>query len=88
MLATLLVVTRFKIVQYLLLHWGKKAIVDELHCGVRIVQKIQENMIIYGSSFKSQTRKRGGSRKVHLVVEESLAAYIEEQSWAMHKEMI
>lgn len=45
-------------------------------------------MFIYESSFKSQTRKREDPRKIHLVVEEFLFAYIEKQSWAMHKETI
>ncbi len=79
---------RSRIVRYLLLHWSPNAIADEMHCGVRTVQTIRENMFIYGLPFRPQTRKREGPRKVHLAAEESLFAYIEKQPWTMHKEMI
>jgi len=81
-------VLRSRIVRYLLLHWRPKAIADEVHCGVRTVYEIQENMFIYGSPFKHRRRVAGGPRKVHRAAEESLTTYIEEQPWAMQKEMI
>ncbi len=74
---------RSRIVRYLLLHWSPKAIADEVHCGIWTVQTIRENIFIYESPFRPQTRKRGGPRKVYLAAEESLSAYIEEQSWAI-----
>jgi len=88
MLAALPLVLRSRIVRYLLLHWRSQFIVDEIHCGLRTIYEIQKNMFIYGSTFKPRRRVVGGPRKVHRVVEESLIAYLEEQSWAMQKEMI
>ena len=86
--AALPLALRSRIVRYLLLHWRSQSIADEVHCGLRTVYEIQENLFIYGSAFKPRRRVMGGPRKVHRVAEESLAAYLEEQSWAMQKEMI
>ena len=43
---------------------------------------------MYGSPFRPQLRLKGGPRKVHRAAEESLMTYLEEQSWAMQKEMV
>jgi len=61
------------------LHWRPQFIVDEIHCELRTIYEIQENMFIYGSTFKSRRRVVSDPRKVHRVVEKFLIAYLEEQ---------
>ncbi len=49
---------------------------------------MQENLFMYGSSFRPQFRPKGAPRKVSPAAEDSLITYLEQQPWAMQKEMI
>jgi len=79
---------RSKILRLLLLHWCPKDIAEEVHCHFDTVYRIQKNLFMYGSPFRPQFRLKGAPRKVHKAAENGLIAYLEEQSWAMQKEMI
>jgi len=79
---------RFRIVRLLLLHWQPPAIAEEVHCCPRTVYSIRENIFMYSSPFKPQFRPKGALRKVFKAAENGLIAYLEEQSWAMQKEMV
>jgi len=79
---------RSRILRLLLLHWCFKAIVEEVHCHFDIVYRIQENLFMYDSPFRSQFRLKDASRKIVKIAENGLIAYLEEQSWVMQKEMI
>jgi len=69
MLAALPLALRSRIVRYLLVHWRPQAIVNEIHYGFSTIYEIQQNMLVYESSFRSQIRSKGGPRKVHRVDE-------------------
>ncbi len=43
---------------------------------------------MYNSSFRSQFRSKGASRKIFKIAENDLIVYLEDQSWVMQKEMI
>ena len=43
---------------------------------------------MYGSAYRPQFRPKGCPRKLHSTAEDSLIKYIEDQPWAMQKEMI
>jgi len=79
---------RSRIVRLLLLHWQPAAIVEEVHCCPRTVYSILENLFMYSSPFKPQFRPKGAPRKVFKAAENGLIAYLEEQPWAMQKEMV
>ena len=79
---------RFKIVRLLLLHWRSLAIIEEIHCHFDIVYNIQENLFIYHSLCRSQFQLKSVSRKIFSIAEDSLVAYLEQQSWAMQKKMM
>ncbi len=79
---------RSRILRLLLLHWCPKAIAEEVHCHFDTVYRIQENLFMYGSPFRPQFRPKGAPRKIVKFAENGLIAYLEEQSWAMQKEMI
>ncbi len=79
---------RFRILRLLLLHWCPKAIAEEVHCHFDIVYRIQKNLFMYGSPFRSQFRPKGAPRKVVKAAENGLIVYLEEQSWVMQKEMV
>ncbi len=79
---------RSKILRLLLLHWRPKDIAEEVHCHFDIVYRIQKNLFMYDSSFRSQFRLKEASRKMHKTAENDLIVYLEEQSWIMQKEII
>ena len=79
---------RSRIVRLLLLHWQPLAIAEEVHCCSRTVYSILENIFMYSSPFKPQFRPKGAPRKVFKAAENGLIAYLEEQPWAMQKEMV
>jgi len=79
---------RSRILRLLLLHWCLKAIVEEVHCHFDTVYRIQENLFMYDSPFRSQFRSKGASRKVVKTAENDLIVYLEEQPWIMQKEMV
>lgn len=72
----------------LLLHWRPDAIAEEVHCCVQTVYNIQNNLFMYGSAYKPQFRPKGGPRTLHKAAEEYLLKYVEEQPWAIQKEMV
>jgi len=43
---------------------------------------------MYGSPFRPQFRPKGAPRKVFPAAEDSLITYLEQQPWAMQKEMV
>jgi len=79
---------RSRIVRLLLLHWRPDAIADEVHYCQRTVYYIQENLFMYGSPYRPQFRPKGGPRKLSATAEDSLIRYIEDQPWALQKEMV
>ncbi len=79
---------RSRIVRLLLLHWQPLAIVEEVHCCSRTMYSILENIFMYSSSFKPQFRPKEAPRKVFKAAENGLIAYLEDQPWAMQKEMV
>ncbi len=79
---------RSKILRLLLLHWRSDAIAEEVHCHFTTVYRIQENLFMYGSPFRSQFRFKGAPRKIFPIAEDSLITYLKQQSWAMQKEMM
>jgi len=79
---------RSRILRLLLLHWCPKDIAEEVHCHFDTVYRIQENLFMYGSPFRPQFRPKGAPRKVFKAAENGLIAYLEEQPWAMQKEMV
>ncbi len=79
---------RSKILRLLLLHWYFKAIVEEVHCHFDTVYRIQKNLFMYDSSFRSQFRLKDASWKIFSIAEDSLITYLKQQSWAMQKEMM
>ncbi len=79
---------RSKILRLLLLHWCPKAIAEEVNCHFDTVYRIQENFFTYGSPFRPHFRLKGASRKVFPAAEDSLITYLEQQPWAMQKEMV
>ena len=79
---------RSKILRLLLLHWRPDVIAEEVHCHFTTVYRFQENLFMYGSSFKPQFRLKGAPRKVFPAAEDSLITYLEQQPWAMQKEMV
>ncbi len=79
---------RSKIVRLLLLHWRPLAIAEEVHCHFDTVYNIQENLFIYHSPCRPQFRPKGAPRKVFPAAEDSLITYLEQQPWAMQKEMV
>lgn len=79
---------RSRIVRYLLLHWRPDAIAHEVHCGTSTVYYTQANLFMYGSPFRPQFRPKGMPRKLHKAAEESLTKYLEDQPWALQKEMV
>ena len=64
------------------------AIAEEVHCCPATVYNIQENLFMYNSPFRPQFRPKGAPRKVFKAAENGLIAYLEEQPWAMQKEMV
>ncbi len=79
---------RSKILRLLLLHWIPFAIAEEVHCHRNTVYTMQENLFMYGSPFRPQFRPKGAPRKVFPAAEDSLITYLEQQPWAMRKEMV
>ena len=79
---------RSKILRLLLLHWCLKAIVEEVHCHFDTVYRFQANLFMYDSPFRPQFRLKGASRKVFSAAEDSLITYLEQEPWAMQKEMV
>ncbi len=79
---------RFRILRFLLLHWCSKDIVEEIHCHFDIVYRIQKNLFMYDSLFRSQFRLKDASWKIFKIAENDLIVYLEDQSWVMQKEMI
>ena len=79
---------RSKILRLLLLHWIPLVIAEEVHCHRNIVYTMQENLFMYDSSFRPQFRPKGAPRKVFPAAEDSLITYLEQQPWAMQKEMM
>ncbi len=79
---------RSKILRLLLLHWRPDVIAEEVHCHFTTVYRIQKNLFIYGSSFRPQFRSKDAPRKIFPVAEDSLITYLEQQPWAMQKEMV
>jgi len=79
---------RFKILRLVLLHWTPSTIAEEVHCCSVTVYNVQENLFMYNSSFRSQFRSKGASRKIFKIAENDLIVYLEDQSWVMQKEMI
>ncbi len=79
---------RSKILRLLLLHWAPWAIAEEVHCCPATVYNIQENLFMYNSPFRPQFRPKGAPRKVFKAAENGLIAYLEDQPWAMQKEMV
>ncbi len=79
---------RSKILRLLLLHWCPKAIAEEVHCHFDTVYRFQANLFMYGSPFRPQFRPKGAPRKVFPAAEDSLITYLEQQPWAMQKEMV
>ncbi len=79
---------RSRILRLLLLHWAPWAIAEEVHCCPATVYNIQENLFMYNSPFRPQFRPKGAPRKVFKAAENGLIAYLEEQPWAMQKEMV
>ncbi len=79
---------RSKILWLLLLHWCLKAIAEEVHCHFDTVYRFQANLFMYGSPFRPQFRPKGAPRKVFPAAEDSLITYLEQQPWAMQKEMV
>ena len=77
-----------QIFRYLLLHWKPDAIVETVHCCVKTVYNIEENLFMYGSPYRLQFRSKGGPRKLHTAAEKSLVKYFEDQPWAQQKEMV
>jgi len=55
---------RARILRFLLLGWRPNAIALEVHYGIRVVYNIEENLFIYGSSFRPQFRPKGALRKI------------------------
>jgi len=43
---------------------------------------------MYDSPFRPQFRLKGASRKVFSAAEDSLITYLEQEPWAMQKEMV
>ena len=79
---------RSKILRLLLLQWAPWAIAEEVHCCPATVYNIQENLFMYNSPFRPQFRPKGAPRKVFKAAENGLIAYLEDQPWAMQKEMV
>ena len=79
---------RSRIIRYLLLHWKPEIIAVEVHCSLRTVYSIQESLFIWDSLFQPSFRPQSRSRNVIKAVEKSLMKHLEEQPWAMQKEMI
>ncbi len=77
-----------KILRLLLLHWAPWAIAEEVHCCPATVYNIQENLFMYKSPFRPQFRPKGAPRKVFKAAENGLIVYLEDQPWAMQKEMV
>lgn len=81
-------ILRSRIVRFLLMHWRPEDIAREVNCHKRTVQKIQENMLLYGSLFIPHRRKMGRPRRTTLGQEQSLIRFIEQQPWASQPEMV
>ena len=79
---------RSRIVRLLFLRITPQSIATECNCSVSTVYHIQENIFIYGSSFRPCFRMRGGPHKIKKAAGESLIKYLEEQQWAQQKEMV
>ena len=79
---------RSKIVRLLILHWRPDAIAEDVHCGRSTVYEIQENLFLHGSPFKPQLRLKDGPRTLHKAFADSLVKYLEDQPWALQKEMV
>ena len=50
---------RSQIIRLLMLQWRPEAIAEALHCGVRTVYQIKENLFTYGTPFKPHYRPTG-----------------------------
>ncbi len=79
---------RSKILRLLLLHWRPDVIAEEVHCHFTTVYRIQKNLFMYDSSFRSQFRFKDASWKVCSIAEDFLITYLKQQSWTMQKEMM
>ncbi len=65
-----------------------QSIVEEVHCHFDIVYRIQKNLFMYDSSFRSQFRLKDVFHKVFKIAEDFLITYLKQQSWTMQKEMM
>ena len=81
-------VIRFKIVRLLLLHWRLDVIAAVVHCHSATIYNMQENIFVYGTVRRPTFRARGAPRALHKAIEDSLIVWLEEQSWAVQKEMM
>ena len=80
--------TRSKIIRLLLLQWRPDAIAEEVYCHTATVYNMQESLFIYGSAYRPQFRPKGCPRKVSKAAEDSLIHYLNEQPWALQKELV
>ena len=79
---------RSKIVRLLLLHWRPDAIAEAVHCNHNAVYEMQSNIFLYESPRAPSFRSTGPPRVVNKAAKNSLIAWLEEEPWAVQKEMV
>ena len=68
-------------------HWRPDAIAAPVLFHSATVYNMQENIFVYGTVRPPTFRARGAPQALHQAAEDSLIAWLEEQPWAMQKEM-
>ena len=63
---------RSRILRLLQLNWRPDAIAAEVHCNVRTVYRIQENIFLHDSPFAPHRRQTGRPRDITKAAEDSL----------------
>ena len=63
---------RSRILRLLQLNWRPDAIAAEVHCSVRTIYRMQENIFMFGSPFAPHRRQTGRPRDITKAAEDSL----------------
>jgi transposase len=76
-----------RIFTFIELGWKPSAIAKKLHISTRTVEKMQQNLLIYGSMRKPQLLARGRPHKMTLADEDALLDYLIAFGWRTQDEM-
>ena len=75
---------RSRILRLLLLQWRPDAITTEVHCGVRTVYRLQENLFIYRPPFPPHRRQKKRPQLMCKAAEDSLLGKLYSYSYIIY----